>query len=125
MLKMHARIWMIRDCVENELNFKCQRVAKTSTEISNVLAVFDIAVSVAKSPHPVAIDRDHETVAIHEADHVVDHAVADHVVVVVEIVMMVGVHFTTNQPIRSMEPHRRQNGVLRSIIFLHDAVGKI
>ena len=32
-------------------------------------------------------------------------------------------HFMTNQPIRSTGPHRRQNGVLRSIIFLH-AAGK-
>jgi len=108
---------MIRDCVENVSSLKCQRDARTSTEISNVLVESDIEVSVARYRHPDDTDPDHETDVIQEADH----EVAVHVVVVE---MMDGEHFMTNQLIRSTGHHRRQNGVLRSITFLHDAAGK-
>jgi len=116
MLKMLWRIWTIRDYVENESSLKCQRDAKTNTGISNELVESDIEALVARFLHPVDTDPDHETVVIQE----VDHAVAVHVVAE----MMVAEHFMTNQPIRSTGPHRRQNGVLRSIIFLHAAAGK-
>merc|ERR1711970_353084 len=93
------------------------RVAKTSTETSNGLAVSDIAVSAGRCRHPVATDPVLAIVAIQEAVHVVAVHVAPE--------MMVAEHFMTNRLIRSMEPRRRRNGVLRWIIFLLAAVGKI
>ena len=60
---------------EKFVNLTLFRVAKTNTEISNVLVESDIEALAARFRHPVDIDRAHETAAIQE----VDHAVAVHV----------------------------------------------
>jgi len=109
---------MIKNYAEKELSLKCQRDVKTNIEISNELAESDIEALVAKFRHPADTDRAHETAVIQE----VDHAVVVHVVVVE---MIVAEPFMTNQRIRSMGPHQKRNGVLRSITFHLVAAGKI
>lgn len=90
--------------------------------------MFDIEVSVAKClHHVVVIDpvRHRDAVVVVDPDLAVAHAdvvaVADEAV----DVMTVAEHFTINQLTRNMVLQPKPNTLLKLIICLQDAVGKI
>lgn len=119
MLKMLAKIWTIQNFVESESDLKCPRAAKTSIETSNGLDVSDIEATVARCRRlGVGIVPD-----LASDNLEVDHEAVDEDETEEE--MTVAVHFMTNQPTKSTELLRRQNGASRWIISLPDAVGRI
>jgi len=115
MPRMPARISTILSSVVSVFVLRCQRVAKTSTATSSVLAAFDIGHSVARLLQVEAVtDLDLLTIAV------VDAAREDrdpvHEVGAAVVAMRAAAPSTTSPLTRSMARRQNPSGVLKLTI---------